>query len=511
MHGLIWFLPDFRDWPLTVAQGLQSHAPDWTFCGLVSGFEHDYDHVESSTAPAIRPLYNMDHLQRAWLTQPAETAKLEKYGEILGPQTLNRILIADRNIGRGFVAGVDLPETPLMRLTREHEHRMRYLIGLLDFLFDVFEHEKPDYVFAAGVAGALAMALAAVSEHFDVKFRNLLSTRIGTGHTITEASDGLCPSIEERFKQASLNPQIVEPWLDDARAIVTAFHDRPHGLQDTETAWQRAARPLRPIDMAALAWRAMTRRPPELINLPYPASYFAWEIRRRFRVRRMLRSGLFHTAAVLDGRKFAYFPLHITPEASTMVLAPLMTDQISVIETLAKCLPSEMRLAVKEHVPMIGRRPIEFYRRLAAIPKVVLISPTAETFDLIRRADLTCVITGTAAWEAILMKRPALCLGRALYQTVGEGFVRCEELSRLPEAISEALAVAPASDDKIAIYIASVLAESFELPKRLRFSVPADIVAAHPEISQAMVDRLLKSFEPAVDPLSQPASESSIG
>ena len=180
-----------------------------------------------------------------------------------------------------------------------------------------------------------------------------------------------------------------------------------------------------------------------------------------------------------------------------MVLTPLLTDQISVIESLAKCLPMETYLAVKEHVPMMGRRPADFYRRLAAIPKVILISPDVDTFDLIRRADLTCVITGTAGWEAILLKRPLLCLGQTLYQTVGEGFVLCKELSRLPEAIPKALSVPPATDEKIEIYIASVLAESFDLPKKLRFSVPAETVAAHPEISEAMIDHLFLSLDPA--------------
>lgn len=88
--------------------------------------------------------------------------------------------------------------------------------------------------------------------------------------------------------------------------------------------------------------------------------------------------------------------------------------------------------------------------------------------------------------------------------------MRCDELSRLPDAIAEALVVPPASDEKIAIYIASVLAESFDLPEQLRFSVPADIVAAHPEISDAMVDRLLQSLNPAFDIEANQARETSI-
>lgn len=494
MRGLIWFLPDFRDWPLAVVRGLHARSSDWSFCGIVTGTADDVAHVERFAPPAVRPLYFMDRLQWEWLGRPCEPGRLADYERLLGAQTLNRMVVADRTVGRGFVTGVDMPESPLMRQTRDHEARVRYLVGLLDFLFEVFETERPDVVFAPGVAGALAMALAAVSRHFGVAFRCLLWTRIDSRHTITESAVGLSPAIERRFQEACRDPAVVGGALDEARAIIAGFRARPSRLRDSAFGWQRALRPLAPVDMAALAWRTLTRRPPDLVNVPYPGAYFAWEVKRRARAFRAARAGVFNEADVLDGKRFAFYPLHRTPEASTMVLAPMLTDQAAVIEALAKSLPMETRLAVKEHVPMIGRRPPGFYARLAAIPKVVLISPLADAFDLIRRADLTCVVTGTAGWEAMLLKRPVLSLGRALYQTVGEGFVLCEEPSRLAEAIPEAMAAPPARDERLALYIASVLEESFDFPKKYRFNVTADTVAAHPEIADAMCARLLASL-----------------
>lgn len=500
MRGLIWFLPDFRDWPLAVVRGLHARSHDWSFCGIVTGTARDVAHIERSPAPAVRPLYFMDRLQREWLGRAHEPGRLAEYERLLGAQTVNRIVIADRTVGRGFVHGAEMPESPLMRHTRDHEARMRYLTGLLDFLFEVFETERPDVVFAPGVAGALAMALAVVSRHFGVAFRCLLWTRIGSLHTITDSAVGLSPTIEWRFQQACRDPTVVRGSLDEAHTIIAGFRAHPSMLRDSAFGWQRALRPLAPMDMAALAWRTLARRPPDLVNVPYPGAHFAWELKRRVRAFRISRSPVFNEADVLDGKRFAFYPLHRTPEASTMVLAPMLTDQTAVIEALAKSLPMETWLAVKEHVPMIGRRPPGFYERLAAIPKVVVISPFADTFDLIRRADLTCVVTGTAGWEAMLLKRPVLSLGRALYQTVGEGFVLCEELSRLSDAIPRAMAAHPARYERLALYIASVLEESFDLPKKLRFNVTADTVAAHPEIADAMCERLLASLEARREP-----------
>ena len=46
-------------------------------------------------------------------------------------------------------------------------------------------------------------------------------------------------------------------------------------------------------------------------------------------------------------QKYVYFPLHVDPEASTMVLSPFHTNQIALIENLSKSLPTD-HLLVKE-------------------------------------------------------------------------------------------------------------------------------------------------------------------
>src|SRR5690606_3825451 len=110
-----------------------------------------------------------------------------------------------------------------------------------------------------------------------------------------------------------------------------------------------------------------------------------------------LPSGLFRQVGELPTRPFVYFPLHVDPEASTMVLAPDHTDQLAVIESLAKRLPFGMSLVVKERVRMLGRRPRGFYETIRRFPSVSLASPLESTFQLIQRSTFVAAITGTAA------------------------------------------------------------------------------------------------------------------
>ena len=60
---------------------------------------------------------------------------------------------------------------------------------------------------------------------------------------------------------------------------------------------------------------------------------------------------------------YIYYPLHVDPKLSTMVLSPYHTNQLAIIESLAKNIPPHFYLVVKEHFPMIGFRPKDFTKK----------------------------------------------------------------------------------------------------------------------------------------------------
>ncbi len=175
-----------------------------------------------------------------------------------------------------------------------------------------------------------------------------------------------------------------------------------------------------------------------------------------------------------------------------MIRAPLLTNQVAVIEALSKSLPLGMELVVKEHPTMLGRRPPGFYTVLKNIPKVILASPFENTFSLIREAALTCAITSTALWEAMMLQKPSLVLGEMFpYLTLGQGAEHCPEISRLPLAISSALERAPASDKLLELFIASILYHSFDFPAGLLWGkVTPGLIEANRTILENISGRL---------------------
>lgn len=113
-------------------------------------------------------------------------------------------------------------------------------------------------------------------------------------------------------------------------------------------------------------------------------------------------------------KRFIYYPLQVTPEASINTPAPYFVDQLRAIDALRLAMPPDCALVVKEHWAAIGFRSFDFVRRLRRLPGLLVAKYTINSREIIRRASLTCAVTGTAAFEAFLLGRPALTLGPGL-------------------------------------------------------------------------------------------------
>ena len=125
-----------------------------------------------------------------------------------------------------------------------------------------------------------------------------------------------------------------------------------------------------------------------------------------------------------QSKRFVYFPLHVQPEMTTDTLGGIYEDQLLAIERLAQLLPDNIYISVKENpAQTYYKRGEEFFTRLFSIPKVVLVTPETNTYDLIEHAEFVATITGTAGWEAITAGKKCLCFGYAWYRSLA-GIIR---------------------------------------------------------------------------------------
>ncbi len=136
-------------------------------------------------------------------------------------------------------------------------------------------------------------------------------------------------------------------------------------------------------------------------------------------------------------KKYAYFPLHLQPELTTTGLGGGYSDQLDAIERLSEMLPKEWLIYVKEN-PKQGheQRAAEFFRRLAAIDKVVYVGKEVDTYWLMHHSQFVATITGTAGWESITGGKPCLIFGLAWYESL-PGVVRYTPSTTLENVLGE--------------------------------------------------------------------------
>ncbi|WP_445730725.1 capsular polysaccharide export protein, LipB/KpsS family [Mariniflexile sp.] len=117
--------------------------------------------------------------------------------------------------------------------------------------------------------------------------------------------------------------------------------------------------------------------------------------------------------------KYVIFPLHMQPEASTLVLSPFQVNQKAAIINISKLLPLNIMLYVKEHKSALGQHNLKFYRELKQYPNIKLISYNENTFELIKHSLGSINLSSTVGLESLLLKKPSIVLGSVFYNDSG--------------------------------------------------------------------------------------------
>ncbi len=149
-----------------------------------------------------------------------------------------------------------------------------------------------------------------------------------------------------------------------------------------------------------------------------------------------------------EKEKFVYYPLHIEQERNLLIAAPFLTNQIELIRNIAKSLPIDYKLVVKEHPAQETRewRKISEYEEIMDIPNVTLLHPSVSSRDVLERCLLVITIGGTTGLEAAFYQKPSIILNEMDYSMLPSvDFV--QDVHMLHREIKSSLEKVVSSDD----------------------------------------------------------------
>ncbi|MDO8594535.1 MAG: hypothetical protein Q7R93_03400 [bacterium] len=305
-----------------------------------------------------------------------------------------------------------------------HEEMLRVLQTHAKAITDFFETEKPDCLVLSVVANIGTMLLYHIAKKKGVKVLFISTTRVKNQYTVTEQTETLTyidQAVEEIARggeECHEQKKLAETFLREFRKAPT-----PHSVTESPKTRPVTRRKqfsfLQPRKLLfSIKWFLFTVF--EYILDPHkddydvikPWHYFWDRLKRKARVLWGFND-LYDPIDVFEN--FAFFPLQHEPEMSISLFAPFYNDQLWVIKQIAKSLPIDFKLYVKEHPTTFGYRPRSFYKELKKIPNLKLIDPTKMSFEITKHAKLILTLTGTAGFEALLLKKPVIVFGDVFY------------------------------------------------------------------------------------------------
>jgi len=201
--------------------------------------------------------------------------------------------------------------------------------------------------------------------------------------------------------------------------------------------------------------------------------------------RRKRNEGFFDIGTLEElPQKFVFYPLQYTPESSINTPAPYFVDQMRAIDAIRFAMPGDCTLVVKEHPACILLRSNEVVRRLQRTAGVAVARFSLPSLELSKSASATISVTGTATCEAMLLGKPALCLGPNLVSDFLGGVCSIEELpQRLNGLLNKVLA-----PDAAVTAVATLMNVRYDA----YFSCPG--LPSEPVLRRDNVVKLLKAY-----------------
>lgn len=321
-------------------------------------------------------------------------------------------------------------------LSREHHFRFPYMTPiesreqvfywaelLTRWTMDLLEEFDPDVVLTYRRNYFIKNLVAQVSATTDLAMRTLVRGRIGE---YCYLSDEFGLGTDSAVAQ-ELADDTAWPDVSDGEEHVQTFRDESDsgGLYDANSQQRISGESLYTVpeiawdftrNIGKLGIKTLQRNKRKFRGGFFAENYFnshvpsvvGFHARIAYNRLKYLYDNPF--TSELPERPFVYVPLHTLPESSTLTLSTEYYET-DLIRFMAKELPVELDIAVKENPNMVGTRPFRYYDDLKNHPRVHLIDPMVQSKRLIRESNGVCGISGTALLEAAMLDTPTHYFG----------------------------------------------------------------------------------------------------
>lgn len=437
------------------------------FCGYVYS-RTSYDYLCKQTDLKYNILLLDEDIHKEYKPAKLDYVFLRQLEKDYGIPNLWPYLKNDRVVMRNQL----VREYPYDSSPYSHEEMLKILQVKARTILNFLNTEKPDFIFLSVIGAVGSMLLFYIAKKMGIKTIVVHPAHIKNTYVLSEEYNSFSYT-KKAVEKYTREQTIPIEFKRKAELFLNNFRQNPHPH------WKLGDPRVQPINRAK---QFKFLLPNNLIkNIRWLSGYFydhytkhdrfdydyigpLNHLKDSFKRKGRNLLGVEDLYDTFDPEEnFAFFPLHYEPEISLSLLAPFFTDQIYLIKLIARSLPVGCKLYVKEHPAMVVYRPRSYYQELKKVPNLKLINPALTSFEILPYAKLIATITGSAGWEATLLKKPVITFGDVFYNQLS--FIKnCRTPEKLAYVVKEQMENFKYSEEELLRLISALFEESAELP-----------------------------------------------
>lgn len=147
---------------------------------------------------------------------------------------------------------------------------------------------------------------------------------------------------------------------------------------------------------------------------------------------------LFRYDRFVKDAKYVFFPMHCHYDSTLTAVNPMFTEQVALSKIIAKTIPAEYTLYVKEHPYDEGYLKIGHLKELRKTGNIKILHPSERSIDIIKNSAAVVTVSSSAGWESLLFKVPVITLGNVFY-TVSPVVYKITDIKQLKGILWKAL------------------------------------------------------------------------
>ena len=407
----------------------------------------------------IIDVIDFNNIQKSFFLKPKKEDY--NYQENLEVGDYSRIFLSDRRLSSSYLNGKVRPGIVKSLVKKNKEYTEYYIINQLVFLNNLLDNYKINFCYVYAVAGSLALTLELLSKSKKISFKTLTHSRVKDFYLVTNNSNSHVEDLENYIKK-NLKSNLK---LESGKKLHKEILASKSKVNSYIIKREKKNKFIFLIKNIIKLFVQITLFPISNVLPNNKKRHFEKDsIKHRLFDLKITFIKMFFLKKFKNKelpKKYFYYPLHVEPESSTMVISPFLNNQLYIIEMISRSLPPKHKLVVKEHIPMLGKRKNSFYKKINKFYNVTLINPFLNPYDIIKNSNGTIVISGSSALESIMLNKPVIMFGSTPFDSIKSGITKITDLTKLNEILYKK--ANNVNIDELYIYLHYVSLNSIEM------------------------------------------------